>query len=137
MVFSVGRFEEICQSPYISDDDIARAVVIANHYSAPDNTEFDDALIPAPAFSKEDLLNMALERFDGRLSPSKIFDVLGDSVLPLRKLREMIEQLVIAHQQHGIEHKGVQYHIRKERKTYYLSAVEQTIEPQIPAAVGD
>jgi hypothetical protein len=137
MVFSVGRFEEICQSPYISDDDIARAVVIANHYSAPDNAEFEGALTPAPVFGQDELLDLVLERLDGRLSPSKVADLIGDTVITGRKLRAMIEQIVITHQQSGLEYKGVMYQIKKDRKTYYLNPIVPAIAPDVGAAVGD
>lgn len=122
LVFSIGRNETIAQSPYISDEEIANAVIISNQFNLPIESEFE-AKIPEEKFSQNDILDMALNDFNGKLSANSIHAVLGNEVITLNKLRPMVKKII---EQNEILHEGKTYQIKKNRTAYYL--VEKTAE---------
>lgn len=135
MVFSHGRFEVIAQSPYISNEEIARAVKISQEYGAPDNTEFEapEKLIPREKFPRHDMLDIVINRLALKLSPTRIHDIVGNDVAPLRKIKLMVEDVIEEEQRNGqIEHDGNSYRIKKEGKSHLLIPIERAIEPEMP-----
>ncbi len=128
MVFSVGRYEIVVQSPYISDNEIALAVMQSQSFPDPDRSEFNiekPIELPKAIFSEEDAIEMALTMFQGQLSPSKIFKQIGKDVLSDREVRQLVDDILERGFDKGIEHKGVLYKPRKIRKTHILEAVGQ------------
>jgi hypothetical protein len=133
LVFSIGRSEVQAQSPYISDDEIARAVRLSQAFPDPDNSEFDASqpIEPREKFSQFDVIEMALTDFDGKLSPTHIHDKVGNEVIPLRKLRLMVDTLIDHIDKHGfIEHRDVRYKYRKNRKAYFLETIELPVQQE-------
>jgi hypothetical protein len=93
LVFSIGRSEIVVQSPYISDEEIARAVSISRDYPDPQQIEYEITPVPQkPEFSREDVLRLAISSYDGKLSPSEMWrDGLKDSgVIGWIKLNELV-----------------------------------------------
>jgi hypothetical protein len=133
MVFALGRYEVVAQTPLISDEEIARAVEIASQYADPDLREFAAApasegdteevpalppiLVPKPKFSLDDLAALALERFEGKLTPTRMHEVLGNEVISLRSLREMVSAVV---RSGGLVYEGYQYGLTKQGHNYIL-----------------
>lgn len=125
MVFSVGREEIIAQSPYISDEEISKAVALSKEQPEPDNAEFmDNAPVKVePKFTPWDAVEIALTKLNGKLSPTRIYDeIAAQNLTTERKVRGMVEDII---EQGQIEHEGVTYRLRKERKYYLLEVVEQ------------
>lgn len=132
LVFSQGRFEVVAQSPYISDDEVARAVTLSQDFPDPDNREFEspDSIMPKEKFTRDDLLDMALDDLGGKLSPSRIHERVGNEVATLRKLRFMVEDLIDEGLENGIMHRGQLYKLRKDRKSYIMELDERADEPK-------
>ncbi len=130
LVFSVGRYEIIAQSPFISDDEVANAVRLSKAFPDPDNSEFDlknTSEKPKEKFTREDALKMCIEQFGGKLSAARIHEQIGNEVMTLRKLRFIVED-IIDDAKDGIQWNGKTYMLTKERKAYTL--VEQSVEPK-------
>lgn len=128
MAFSVGRYEIIVQSPYISDDEIARAVKLSQDFTDADRSEFNIQApieLPKPKFTEEDAIEMALSLFEGQLSPTKIHKRIGNEVMSERDVRKLIDEIVERGFHKGIQHKGIIYKPKKIRKTHFLEAVGQ------------
>ncbi|MCL4251797.1 MAG: hypothetical protein KJ065_26830 [Anaerolineae bacterium] len=127
MVFALGRYEVIAQTPFISDEEIARAVHISREFPEPDNREFAPpesitAAIPAlfqpvERFSQQDLIAAALEHFEGQLSANKLYEVIDPELITLHALRKMIAGLINGHQ---FKYHGVVYGIEKRKRSYYV-----------------
>jgi DNA segregation ATPase FtsK/SpoIIIE-like protein len=128
MVFALGRYEVIAQTPFISDEEIARSVEISQAFSDPDNREFEARseegdteevipLVAKPKFTREDLIKLALERFNGKLTATHIHALLGNEIVPLRKLRQMIDSLI---EEREIRFQGKVYGLKKDRSNYVL-----------------
>lgn len=133
IVFSVGRSESIAQSPFISDDQIEKAIRTANSFPKPDNTEFISVLPdPKPKFSRDDAIKIALERCEGKLSAAKIHDVVGNEMASLRDIRGVMKQVIKdIRDDGGIHIDGVFYEMRKERNYYVLEVAEETEDKEI------
>ncbi|MBK8028203.1 MAG: hypothetical protein IPK17_01570 [Chloroflexi bacterium] len=133
LVFAQGRMETICQSPYISDEEIADSVVIANKYPDPDNREFevspageDDelpaVLQPVEKFTRYDLIKVALEQFEGRLPAKRIHEVLGNEVVPRRRLEKLVAEIT---SESRWVFEGTTYDVVRDGKTYALRKATQ------------
>lgn len=130
LVFSVGRYELIAQSPFISDDEVALAVAESNKFPDADNSEFDNAnpvIVVKEKFTEADAIELALTKFGGKLSPTRLHDELGNDIITERKLRGMIDDLIDRVQAEGLEHHGQQYKIRKDRKSWVLEPIGQAV----------
>jgi hypothetical protein len=119
MVFALGRNEVIAQSPYISDEEIARSVTISMGFASGDDKEFyeNPAEPVKEKFSQYDLIALALSDFEGKLTPIRMHDKLGNEIVTLRKLRVMVDQVI---DRGGVVHDGLKYKLRKDRKSYIL-----------------
>jgi DNA segregation ATPase FtsK/SpoIIIE-like protein len=136
LVFSVGRYEVIAQSPFISDSEIERAVSLSKAFPAPDNSEFapdisSDETEEASDESVDELhyqiVSMVLSRFEGRLSEKKIHEALGKDVITMRQLREIIKSIIEEAKQ-GIAHDGSIYTVKRDGRAYVL--IQQTTQPE-------
>ena len=126
MVFSLGRNEIIAQAPLITDGEIAEAVRIAQQYPTPNNREFTGAALEARAkFSRDDLIALALSDFNGRLGASVIHEALGNEVIPLRKLRELVDSII---KEGEITWDGKLYRLKRDRNVYVMHQTEQPSE---------
>lgn len=138
IVFSMGRDELIVQSPFISDDQIARAVKISQDFPDSDRGEFAvEAKAPiAPArekFTREELYEIVLTKLEGKISASRIFEELGgkeNDIAPLAKLRTMVSGIIEVGLEQGIEYQGIRYHLKKVpgRGNYAMIASESPSE---------
>ncbi len=143
LVVSQGRFEDIVQSPFISDDEIARAITIANAHGEPDQREYEqpEAIAPREAFGRDDLLEMVINHTGMKLSANRVHDIIGNEVLILRSVRAIVEAIKDEFDQQGcIEHRGVEYTLRRVGKSYRLEPMEQVMEQDenadsVPSAV--
>jgi energy-coupling factor transporter ATP-binding protein EcfA2 len=119
MVISLGRIEMITQTPFISDNDIAKAVSISKEFSAPNNAEFTDAqpIRAREKFSREDLIALSLSDFGGSLAASVIHEALGNEVIPLRKLRELVQSVIA---EGRVTWNGESYKLKKYKNAYSL-----------------
>jgi hypothetical protein len=132
MVFSVGRSEIIAQSPFISDEQIANAIKIANAFPKPDDTEFISVLPKPepvkPKFTREDVFKFALE-MNNKLSANRIHDIVGNEVITLRKLRALVHSIIDDLEKGTVEYDGVEYSMKREGKAYVLVPIEPEVEP--------
>jgi hypothetical protein len=146
LVFSVGRYEVIAQSPFISDGEIERAVTLSQAFPAPENSEFatDEDVEDIEEASDEStdelryqLIEMALKRFGGVLSANKIHEVLGNEVIRLRELREIVAT-IIEDAKEGIAHNGRMLQITRNGKAYILTekVMEHPMEPETDEDTG-
>lgn len=128
MVFSAGRTEVIAQSPFISDDEIARAVTISGNMPKPLIGEFtEEPIAVKKEFTEYDFIEGCLQHLNGRLSANRLHDALGgNDFMPIRKLRYIFDDIIEQYAITGIEHNGIKYSIKKERTAYML--VEQSVE---------
>lgn len=129
MVFSIGRSEVIAQSPFISDDQIAEAIRLANSFPAGDDIEFIDSLPdPQESFSSQDVIKLALE-MNGKLSANRIYDLIGDEVnITLRQLRAIVDRIKDDLEKGPIEHEGTYYNMTRKGRAYVLIPMEQDHE---------
>lgn len=135
MVFSSGRFEIIAQSPFISDEQIASSIKVANGFKNPDNTEFISVLPkPEPAkppFGRNEIIKMALE-MNGHLSERRIHDIVGNEVMPLRKIRVIINEIKDEWERGQlIEFEGNDYTIERKGRAYHL-VMQQSMQQETP-----
>jgi hypothetical protein len=130
MVFSVGHYEVVAQSPFISDAEIERSVKLSHSlYPEPiDDSEFDAEAVAIieEKFSKEMAIELALTRLDGSLSSKRIHEIVGNDVITRRKLDPLINELISEIKSNGgIEVEGVRYQVRKLGKGFYLEPLPQ------------
>lgn len=113
MVFSIGRREMICQSPYISESEIARAVTISQQYSKPQPIDAAPPQ-PKPEFGCEDVIRLALEAYDGKLSASQMWrDGLKDSgLINWLRLNEVVNSIK---RNQYVEFEGQTYDVKTTR----------------------
>lgn len=131
MVFSEGRSEVICQSPFISDDEIARAVAISQQYPDPDDSKFDVSYAsPVKVFGENELIDVCITSLEGKLSATRIFDLLGPEVVTLRRARLLVEDVIERGLDLGyIEHAGKRYTLKKDKgRNSYILISEQSSE---------
>lgn len=129
LVFSVGRFEVIAQSPYISDDEVARAVTLSQQYAEPESDIATVATpeLTAPKFGREHCIAIAIAQLDGKLSPSRIHEIVGNHAMPRRGIANLVTAIVETAGGIGgaVWHDGQEFVIGKDRKTYTLNRVAQ------------
>jgi hypothetical protein len=130
LVFSQGRFEVIAQSPYITDEEIARAVVISQSYPEAESPgERLPVLLPAAdqqPVTEEEIIDIAIHHLEGTLSANAIHELIGgNAVISLRNLRRIVADII---ERGEFEHEGAAYKIKKHRTAYI--AVEHEIEAQ-------
>lgn len=121
MVISMGRDEVIVQSPYISDQEIERAVDISKEFPNPDRGEFElstkaPVTPPKEKFSRNELYEIVLTKLEGKISASNIFTEIGgkeNDVITLRQLRSMVSGVIEIGLEKGIEYGGHHYRLRK------------------------
>lgn len=133
MVFSQGRMEVICQSPLITDEEIARAVTVSQTFPDPDEWEFqlEGDQLPVfeveQGFGRDDAIEVALTHLDGKLSAQQIYKIVGHSVTSEYKLQKLVRAIVDDGIENGIVFRGKRYYIRKERRSYIMEEVETVI----------
>jgi DNA segregation ATPase FtsK/SpoIIIE-like protein len=119
MIVSEGRFETVVQSPLITDDEIAIAVRMAREHPVPPR-EMPE-LAPAPTgFNREDIIRIALEVYDGKLSPRRIHDQI-EHKQPLHKIRKLVDQIVAEKE---IEYQGQKYRVKPMGNSHVLLPIE-------------
>lgn len=114
LVFSVGRRERICQSPFISESEIARAVSLTQRYSAPVAIDAPRPKPKQPDFGREDVIRLALSSYDGKLSATQMWrDGLKDSgVIGWLKLIDVVNSI---RNEAQIEFEGRLYNVQTTR----------------------
>jgi hypothetical protein len=139
MVFSRGRDEIIVQTPLISDEEIARAVAISATYDDPDEREFDDAqaFLTAAAskhtFSEDDVIEMALTRLNGKLSPSRMIELIPDKTITEHMIRKLVARITEDGVGAELVYNGRRYRIGKLGKSYTLKPIDVPVEEAIDA----
>lgn len=127
MVFSLGRSETVAQAPLITDGEIATAVEVSKGYPAGDDTEFNGG---APAaqdkFTRDDLIALTISDFNGRLAASVIHEALGNEVITLRKLRELVQSVI--NEGRFLTWEGKRYEMKKDRNVHVLHPIQQSTE---------
>ena len=121
MVISMGRDEQVVQSPYISDAEIARAVEISRLFPDPDMTEFDlskkePVAPPKEKFSKTELLEIIMTEFEGYISGGRIYKHLGgkeNDVISERKLKAMVSEFIDIGLEKGVTYQNQYYRLKK------------------------
>jgi len=140
MVFALGSTEVIAQSPYISDDEIARSVKLSRAFPDPNEAEFIEhqeqpRIVRPPRFSLDDMIELALKEFGGKLTPSGIHRQLGNDIVTLRDLRAMVNGVIEGWEDKGeVVHRGAVYILKKDRNAYVMinpNPTESLIEPPI------
>lgn len=142
MIFALGRHEVIAQTAFISDDEIARAVSISQEFPDADNREFNQSttdetegdedtseFIPIPKFSESDLINIALDRLEGKLVPSRLHELLGNDIVGLRELRRMCADFSKRHQDKGFTHDGATYRLKKWGRGFQIVPFDNPNNP--------
>jgi hypothetical protein len=128
IVFNRGQQEDVLQSPLITATQIEMAVTQALTYQVTDNTEFEQAglVMPEPAVSIEDVLQIAIHTLGGKLSEAPIHRALGgNETIGLGALRPIIQQIRdIVDDEGSIEYQGRAYEIRRDRRTYILTPTD-------------
>lgn len=133
MVFRRGGFELLLQTPLIEDDGIARAVKLSREYPTPEKeegeTESDVVIVPVPKFGRDDLIKTALEHFDGKLSPTRIAQFVGDDLITNHECRKLVHRVVDEITAAGgvVTINGITYKLGKDRKTHVLSPIGQPL----------
>jgi hypothetical protein len=138
MVFSEGRREIIAQAPYISDDEIARAVEKSKNDELPNLSEFEAAapILPREKFGLIDLIELALDQFEGKFTPTRMHEYLGDDSPGERALKKLIDEQIKTRSQ--IEHNGQLYKIGKIGKSHILKPIDnRTMERTQNGATDD
>lgn len=145
VVYNRGSFETIAQTPYISPDEIARAVAFAKNSYAPltppppdESPETATPAAPAPIevkpkFSRDDFINLAIDEFGGKLTPTVMHERIGgNEVITLRRLRTMKDKIIEQIEASGgvLTHRGIEYTLKKDRNAYRLQATETPSEPE-------
>lgn len=112
MVFSIGRREIICQSPLISDSQIARAVAISKKYVR--KTDAISPPEPQPVFGEREVIKLALSNYEGKLSATQMWrDGLKDSgVISWLKLIDLVNSI---RERDQVEFEGQVYTIQTTR----------------------
>lgn len=140
IVFSMGRDEVIVQSPFISDEEIARAVKISQGFPDSDRGEFAieakaPIVHPKEKFSKDELFEIVLTQFEGKISASNVFDYLGgkeNDVITLRQLRQMVSSVIEIGLEKGIQYGEHHYKLKKVpgRGNYAMEISQRPSEPK-------
>jgi hypothetical protein len=144
-VFSRGLTEAIVQTAYIGKDEIAKAVEIANQYPAPRSGRIDPQpekrleleiidVQPQVKFSEDDLLALVVDKFELQIAASIIHPHLGNSTISRRKLEEMCKSII---ERGKVSYRGVEYDIKKIRRSHYLRPITQPITRDKPDDDGD
>jgi hypothetical protein len=145
MVFSRGRDEIICQTPYITDEEIARAVAISNEY--PDPAYSVATAVTAkpeiPRFGRDEVIQFALDNLDGKLSPTRIAEMVSDEIATEHQIRKLISMITEEGVDSVVEHCGQFYRLRKRGKTFILLPIADSPahengmnEPSFVAAIA-
>jgi hypothetical protein len=133
MVFSRGRDEVICQTPYISDEEIARAVEISMAYDAPKDEELESVSLPAPKkFGRDDLIQVALDNLDGKLSPTRLAEIIPEKVMTEHYIRRMIASITEDGVGSTVVHCGESYTLRKLGRSFILKPIEEATGDELP-----
>lgn len=147
MVFRRGGFELTLQTPLIEDPAIARAVKQARKFPEPawrlsgaDLSQIESVPIeendtrPVPAIptpevrlNAENVIRIALEKLDGRLSPSRLVAFFDDETE--HEVRKIVAGIVtrIENSDGILDVGGLAYRLKKDRKTHYLKAIGDSI----------
>ena len=139
--FAVGNIEIIAQSPYIASDEIKQVVEVSQTYLPPDTSEFDDAEralhmndlealpIEAPkiAFGRNEVIALALAHFDGKLSRDRMLKLCPDGTTQYG-LNTIIKGII---KEGGAEYHGVTYKLKRDRRSYVLTPIDQKIAEQV------
>lgn len=127
MVFRSGSIETIAQTPLISDAEVGLAVKYANdQYARVESAELTAAepIAPREKFSRTDMIQLALEQLDGKLSAQKMNNIVGNEVANRRKLQDMIDEVIALGE---IDHCGALYKIKRVGRAYVLTPITQLI----------
>jgi hypothetical protein len=92
-------------------------------YDDPDIVELFDSnpveIESVKIFSKEDVLQIAIEELDGHLSRDNIFDLVRDRATQ-SQVRDFVNEITSCFNVCPVEYGGKQYRIIKNRRAYYL-----------------
>lgn len=122
LVFSIGRNETIAQSPYISDEEIANAVIISNQFSTTESDELN-AVVVKKDFTIEDFVDMVLTQLDNKLSYKRAYDLLPkSSQVTQNYLKNFVDDIL---DKGGITHKGIEYGLTKKLRSYVLVPISR------------
>lgn len=131
MIFRRGGFEVTVQTPLITDTVIDRAVTFAKERWPKSSAPSELPAAPPPIevvnrFTRENLLDMALNDFGGKLSATRTHEVIGNEVMGLAGLRVMVNALVSEIEKAGgvLEYKGERYQLSKDRKAHLLKRID-------------
>jgi hypothetical protein len=129
MVFSRGRDEVICQTPYISDQEIADAVRVSQDYDDVRDDEIAAAVVPPPKkFGRDDLIQIALDQLEGKLSPTRLAEIIPESIITLHFIRQLIAGITEEGVGATVVHCGVEYRLAKLGKTFVMRAIDAPID---------
>lgn len=106
MVARVGPREIIFQAPLITPQSIAKARALAMSYETtqPDaespETATSNALptitprLKRPKFGRDEFLDICLEELEGKISAIRVHQLVGDDVMSLYYIREMVKKIL-------------------------------------------
>jgi hypothetical protein len=137
MVFSIGRDEVVAQSPFISDGEIAEVVRLSHLHTDVIEYDFSQPVEVKEKFSRYDVIEMALTKFNCKLSVSRIHEEVGNAVISERKLKHIIEDITEPGVGGEVEHNGSTYRLRKDRKTWVLDLIGQIGQSDNDLTDGD
>lgn len=120
MIAMVGARIWQIQTPHAREEDIQRALEIANEWPG-----VDKILLPEPSgvvgFNEAALIELAIEEFAGKLSARSIYETIKDGEnISYNGLRGMVKALVAKGE---ITHGGKPYRFKKDRSGYVLIAI--------------
>lgn len=137
MYIAVGADMKEVQTAYITDFDIEEAVRKAKKYGpAPEIPELNEPEVetedftPLRMFGAEEVLDLALEVFEGQLSAKKMHAYLEDDSPGEARLQKIIRPIT---EKPSIQYKGVTYTIKRVKRAYYLTTNEQRDEAETPS----
>lgn len=124
MIFSVGRDEIIAQTPYITDQDIEKAVAVSRLMPLPAGTTESLQLAKPPRrrFDFDDLVRIALTELNGAMRVADIHEIAGgNKIVTLAQVKEMVTDLY--EREDPIIYEGKAYEVYKVRKMRVLRPV--------------
>jgi DNA segregation ATPase FtsK/SpoIIIE-like protein len=140
MIIQIGPDGEQVQTPYISDADIAEAVLVAKMYT-PDDFGLeqigDDTSPLKLGFDETDVVRLALEEFEGDLKAARIFELIKEDELASNtKVRALVKAVT---GMATVEFGGLTYKPVKQKGNFYrlipIEVPEQEEEESEEAAL--
>lgn len=124
LIFAVGNYELIAQSPLVSDAEIAMAVSTSRAFPAPDESEFDNTDpvevvvdVVKPAADRETVLRYALEHMEGNLKARPIYMAMREIYRVTE--RPLIDMFAEIGREEFVDVDGMSYRAVKQVGNYY------------------